>query len=41
MNDYANYIESAFHHEVGVALHTLTLKLADTPVGPLGYDRMG
>jgi hypothetical protein len=36
---YAIYIESAFHHDVGVALHTLSVKLADTPVGPLGYDR--
>ena len=39
MNDYAIYIEAAFHHEVGVALHTLSLKLADTPVGPFGYER--
>jgi hypothetical protein len=22
MNDYAIYIEAAFHHEVGMALHT-------------------
>lgn len=39
MNDYAIYIEAAFHQEAGVALHTLSVKLADTPVGPLGYDR--
>lgn len=39
MNDYAIYIEAAFRHENGVALHTLSLALADTPVGPLGYDR--
>ena len=39
INDYAIYIESAFHHDVGVALHTLSVKLADTPAGPLGYDR--
>ncbi len=39
MNDDAIYIEAAFHHEDGVAFHTLSVKLADTPVGPLGYDR--
>lgn len=41
MNDYAIYIESAFHHEVGVARHTLrsSMKRADTPVWSLGYDR--
>jgi hypothetical protein len=39
MNDYAIYIEAAFRHENGVALHSLSLALADTPVGPLGYDR--
>ena len=39
MNDYAIFIEAAFHHEVGMELHRLSVKLADTPVGPLGYDR--
>jgi hypothetical protein len=39
MNDYAIFIEAAFHHEVGMGLHRLSVKLADTPVGPLGYDR--
>lgn len=28
MNDYAIYIEAAFHREAGVALHTLSVKLA-------------
>ena len=39
MNDYANHIEWAFHDRVGVTLHTLSLELAETPVGPLGDDR--
>jgi hypothetical protein len=38
MNDYAIFIEAAFQHEVGVGLHRLSLQLAETPVGPLGYD---
>ena len=32
MNDYAIYI-ATFH------LHALSVKLSETPVGPLGYDR--
>ena len=39
MNDYAIYIEAVFRDDVTVSLHTLSVKLADTPVGPLGYDQ--
>ena len=39
MNDYAIYIEAVFRDDVTVSLHTLSVKLADTPLGPLGYDQ--
>lgn len=33
MNDYAIYIDAALHHEVGVGLHTLSLKLVSVRTG--------
>ena len=39
MNDFASHIEWTFHDHSGVTLHGLSLELADTPVGPLTYDR--
>lgn len=39
MNDYAIDIAAAFRDDDTVSLHTLSVKLADTPVGPLRYDQ--
>ena len=39
MNDYAIYVEAVFRDDVTVSLHALSVNLADTPVGPLGYDQ--
>ncbi len=39
MNDYAIYIEAVFRDDVTVSLNPLSVKLADTPFGPLGYDQ--
>ena len=39
MNDYTIYIEAVFRDDATVSFHTLSVKLAATPVGPLGYDQ--
>ena len=39
MNDFANHIEWALEEQAGVTVHALSVELADTPVGPLGYGR--
>lgn len=39
MNDFANHIEWVLKDHDDVTLHALSVELADTPVGPLGYDR--
>ena len=39
MNDFANHIEWVLKDHTDVTLHALSVKLADTPIGPLGYDR--
>jgi hypothetical protein len=38
MNDYAIPVTWAPVHEPGVSLHHLSVRLADTPVGPMNYD---
>lgn len=39
MNDDAIYIEAVFRDDITVSLYTLSVKVADTSVGPLGYDQ--
>jgi hypothetical protein len=39
MNDYAIPVTWASVDDPGISLHRLSVRLTDTPVGPLKYDR--
>jgi hypothetical protein len=39
INDYAIAVTWALAEEPGISLHRLSVRLTDTPVGPMKYDR--